>query len=52
MINMEIKSGGLVEYGEFLQFIGIWFLIAKTQGPEWKDFWSLEPPPRCSGTPF
>jgi hypothetical protein len=36
---MEIKSGGLVEYGELLQFVGLWLLIATNQ-----DLcWSLEP---------
>ena len=42
LINKEI-NGAPVEYWEFLVFLGIWFLMAMIQGPQWKDFWSLNP---------
>jgi hypothetical protein len=29
----EVMSLGLVQYGNFLRFLGIWFLIAAIQGP-------------------
>jgi hypothetical protein len=52
MINKEISIGGPVEYGEFLRFIGIWFLMATIQGPHRRDYWSIEPVSRYQGAPF
>jgi hypothetical protein len=43
MINKEQTCGGAVEYWEFLRFIDISFLMVTVQGPERKNFWSLEP---------
>jgi hypothetical protein len=34
----------LVLYGEFLWFIGLWFLMATQQGAERRYFWSTSPP--------
>jgi hypothetical protein len=52
MVNKEIKYGGDVEYWEFLLFIGIWLLMGIIQGPDRKEFWSLEPISRHVGAPF
>jgi hypothetical protein len=52
MINKEIKFGGVVEYWEFLVFLGIWLLMGTIQGPKRKDFWSLEPISEFLGAPF
>jgi hypothetical protein len=43
-INKEIQFGVTVEYWEFFQFIGLWFLIATIEGPERRDFWAVELP--------
>jgi hypothetical protein len=52
IINKEIQSKGAVEYGEFLQFLGLWLLKATIQGPQRTDFWSLEPVSKFQGAPF
>jgi Transposase IS4 len=52
MINMNLRYGGAVEYWEFLQWIGIWLLIATIQGPERKDFWSTDPISKHGKAPF
>jgi hypothetical protein len=52
MINKGIQSGGPVEYWEFLQFLGLWFLMATIQGPQRTDYWSLEPVSKYNGAPF
>jgi len=46
------KLGYALSYGEFLQWLGIWFLIATTSGSERRDFWSMAPPNRFKGAPF
>ena len=30
-----------VSYGKFLHWIGLWFLMATIEGPEYQEFWSL-----------
>ena len=30
-----------VSYGEFLHWLGLWFLIATINGPDCPDFWSM-----------
>jgi len=39
-------------YGEFLRWIGLWFLIATTSGHNRHDFWSINEIDRFSGAPF
>ena len=41
-INLKIE-GKSVTYGELLRWIGIWFLMATTQGTKQHDFWSVAP---------
>ena len=37
----ELILGDKVEYGEFLRWLGLWFLMSTTiQGPQRRDFWS------------
>ena len=33
--------GLYVSYGEFLSWLGLWFLMATINGPESTDFWSM-----------
>jgi Transposase IS4 len=40
-VNNNTKMGS-VKYGEFLQFLGIWFLMATIKGPSCRNFWSHE----------
>ena len=42
IINLKIE-GKSVTYGELLRWIGIWFLMATTQGTKRHDFWSVAP---------
>jgi len=39
-------------YGEFLRWLGIWFLIATTEGSSRHDFWSSLAVDRFKGAPF
>lgn len=41
-----------VTYGEFLRWLGLWFLMATIQGPARKDFWSTAPIDPWSPAPF
>ncbi len=41
-----------VSYGEFLQFLGIWYRVATTAGYNIRDFWSRVKPPGVRDTPF
>jgi hypothetical protein len=52
MINKKVKFGGVVEYWEFLVFLRIWLLMGTIQGPERKDFWSMDPISEFFGAPF
>jgi hypothetical protein len=42
IINLNIEGKSLT-YGELLRWIGIWFLMATTQGTKRHDFWSVAP---------
>jgi hypothetical protein len=52
LINNNIAPGETVSYGEFLRFIGLWLLMATTQGATRRDYWSVEQPSRFKGAPF
>lgn len=32
-----------IDYGEFLRWVGIWFLLATNQGPQRREYWSTTP---------
>ncbi len=49
--NKELKQGVLT-YGEFLRWLGLWFLMATIQGPERADFWKLTEVDVHDGAPF
>jgi len=50
--NQTLDSKPHVTYGEFLRWIGIWFLIATTEGSQRHEFWSVKDVDRFSGAPF
>ena len=50
-INANIV-GSRVTYGEFLRWIGIWFLMATVIGPPREAFFSLKPIDPFLGAPF
>ena len=50
-INANIV-GSRVTYGEFLRWIGIWFLMATVIGPRREAFFSLKPIDPFLGAPF
>ena len=39
-------------YGEFLCWLGLWFLMATITGPDHSDFWSLGEVDCCVGAPM
>ena len=41
-----------VSYGEFLHWIGLWFLMATINGPEHQEFWSLGEIDWLAGAPM
>ena len=41
-----------VSYGEFLCWIGLWFLMATINGPEHQEFWSLGEIDMFAGAPM
>lgn len=42
-VNSRMGGGEPVTYGEFLRWIGIWLLLATTQGAQRRAFWSTAP---------
>ena len=42
IIDQKVE-GKPVTHGELLRWIGIWFLMATTQGTKWHDVWSVAP---------
>ena len=49
--NKEIV-GEPVQYGEFLRWLGLWFLMATLMGPRRRDFGSSAPVDEFEGSPF
>ncbi len=47
----EIVPGEVVTDGKFLQWIGLWLLMATIQGPTWRGYWSNKPLSRFNGAP-
>lgn len=43
---------GTMQYGEFLRWIGLWFLMATVQGPSRIEFWRKESVDIFNGAPF
>lgn len=50
-VNKNVVLGEVM-YGEFLRFLGIWFLIATIEGPSRRDFFSSSLISIFSGAPF
>ena len=50
-INDEI-NGIAVSYGEYLRWIGLWFLMATLEGPSRRDFWSVTEINQFEGAPI
>ena len=40
-LNLQRDKHRPTTYGEFLRWIGLWFLMATINGPDHRDFWSL-----------
>ena len=40
-----------ITFGEFLHFVGLWFLMASIIGPQQSDFWASHPDRIPSTTP-
>ena len=40
-LNLQCDKHHPTTYGEFLHWIGLWFLMATINGPDHRDFWSL-----------
>lgn len=51
LINAQTELGE-VFYGEFLRWLGLWFLMATIQGPSRIDFWRKDPISIFEGAPF
>ena len=41
-----------MSYGEFLRWLGLWFLMSSGHFENWRDFWSTEPINPFPGAPF
>lgn len=41
-----------MDYGEFLRFLGLWFVMATTEGCERRDFWSGKVVDMFEGAPY
>jgi hypothetical protein len=50
-MNKLVRLGS-IHYGEFLRWIGLWFLMATIQGPARHEFWKLDPINIFAGAPF
>jgi len=50
MMNRELSPP--IDYGEFLRWLGIWFLMATIQGPQRRDFWSTAEVSAFDSAPF
>jgi len=48
----KVIIGEPVQYGEFLRWLGLWFLMATVVGPRRRDFWSSPPIDEFDGAPF
>eukprot|EP00980_Cylindrotheca_fusiformis_P024084 scaffold11524_cov91-Cylindrotheca_fusiformis.AAC.3 len=51
-INERLEGENSLTYGEFLRWLGIWFLMATIQGPQRRDFWSTAKVDIFEGAPF
>jgi len=51
LVNKTIKSGE-VSYGEFLRFLGVFFMMSTIVGPARRDFFKQDSAQRCDGAPF
>lgn len=52
-MNQKIQPGAdPISYGEFLKFLGLRFLMATVQGPQYREYWSEKPISMFVGAPF
>lgn len=52
-MNKNLPAGEKnITYGEFLKFLGLRFLMATVQGPQYRDYWSEQPISMFRGAPF
>jgi Transposase IS4 len=50
--NKELNDDNQLTYGEFLRWLGLWFVMATTEGCQRRDFWSTTPISMYEGAPF
>jgi hypothetical protein len=50
--QMNKKLSTKITYGEFLRFIGMWFVMATTTFENRRDFFGKKPPSMFDGAPF
>jgi Transposase IS4 len=50
--NAKLPDGEPLTYGEFLRWLGLWFLMTTTEGCHRKDFWCSNPISMFEGAPY
>ena len=51
-VHLQEEKHHPVSYGEFLHWLGLWFLMATINGPECMDFWSMGEVDCFAGAPM
>jgi hypothetical protein len=52
-MNKKLPPGvDQISYGKFLKFLGLRFLMATVQGPQYREYWSEQPIAMFKGAPF
>jgi hypothetical protein len=51
-INSKPDVSQPVTIGEFIRWLGLWFLMSTIQGPSREDYWRLSEPDMFSGAPY
>jgi len=52
LVAMNDELEEKVSYGEFLKWLGLWFIMAMTHFNACHDFWLTQPIKMLSGTPY
>jgi hypothetical protein len=52
LVNKNIDSEKTVTYGEFIRWLGCWFLMATIEGPQRQEFWAVSDVQIFKGAPF